>query len=74
MTVEELANLYGTRQYHASIGDSLFKVAREIYGSYDDEYLQVLTTLNTKFDWTNIKAGDVILYIEKSYVDVDQIW
>ena len=65
MTILEAAFEYGTRDYEISAGDSLLSVVIKIYNDDADIYFQVLQVLNNRFDWYDLKPGDVIQYLPK---------
>ena len=74
MTVQEAQYLYGTKEYTVTYGDTLFSICRNIYKSDDEIYRTILMYLNNRYDWTHIKAGDTIKYLNELNLDITQLW
>lgn len=74
MTFEELSNRVLLKEYNTSEGDTLNKVSYILYNSNDGVYINALVRLNKIYDWSNLKAGQVIYYLDKENIQlVDEI-
>ena len=63
MTITEVANLHGVKQYIPSAGHTITDIIRILYNSEEDLYYQILTTLNHRTDWLNLSPDVPIYYL-----------
>lgn len=68
MTVEEAYQTYGSKKVTVSEGDNIAYLVRRIYASDSDNYLNILKVLNPRVNWTSIKAGTEIEYLDPDVV------
>lgn len=66
MTVQQLKNLVGTKEYICSSGDTLYKVCLAVYGSYSETYAKILLQLNHVLNWHNLRVNQVLFYVPLS--------
>lgn len=74
MTIDRLAEKYGTKVYRASIHETLFSVSLNIYKSYSDKGMLVLSRLNPLINWNNIEPGTELIYINCPESEVAEVW
>lgn len=71
MSLEELISVNLIKEFTVSEGMNLLQVSRLIYNSDAGRYHSILKRLNNRFDWSKLKPGIRIKYIEKTVIDRD---
>lgn len=73
MTVKEAASVYPVYEYTTSVGDTLTRIVRLLYGTDIDDAYATIKELNKRYDWAYLEAGVTIKYFPEDvlgYVDV----
>lgn len=68
MTIEEVANLYGTKLITPSSGQSITSIVRILYASDEPIFFKILTRLNHRSDWYNLDPEVPIKYLKPESV------
>lgn len=67
-TVEEFSQRFGCKNYYSTDGDTLPYIVRKIYNSDSDNYINILKVLNPRVNWSSLKVGVTIKYLDPSVV------
>lgn len=73
MSINEYKQLFGTKKYVTSTGDTLPFIARKFYKEVSYKCLSILVMLNSRIDWDNLEAGVTIEYPE-DISDINVVW
>lgn len=57
------------KQYKTTVGDNIVRVSRKLYTSDDEKYKKALRTINKRVDWSNLRIGEILLYVSKDIAD-----
>ncbi len=69
MSIDEALDNYSLLSEPVSVGDNLNRICWRLYRSLDSKYIQILVSINVRFDWEYIKPGDNIQYFNKEVCD-----
>lgn len=68
MTVQEVANIYGTKSMNPSSGQTITSLTRQLYESDKDIFANILKKLNHRTDWFNLDPEVQIKYLKPASV------
>lgn len=69
MDTLEIVQIYGTKVYDTTVGDTLLSIARRIYLSDDEKYQRSLKEVNGLMSAYHIEPGTKIRYLSKDLID-----
>ena len=73
MTTKEAAAIYPVFEYTTSIGDTLTRIVRLLYGADLDDAYTTIKELNLRYDWSYLEGGVTIKYFPEDvlgYINV----
>lgn len=62
MTVKEASSIYPVHEYTTSVGDTLTRIVRLLYGKDSDKAYATIKELNLRYDWSCLNGGETIKY------------
>ena len=67
--------MYAVYEYTTSVGDTLTRIVRLLYGDDLDKAFVTIKELNPRYDWSYLEGGETIKYFPKEVLDnVDVVY